>query len=86
MTLIETDMIYFNTQVYFRKHYIDDLPNDDNIWKEAYKKWLLSQGCVIVPYTKDEYVLKTSLGIAPYLDKFGFDDPNDAMLFVLRWS
>ena len=88
MTLIEADNIYYNTQVYFRKHFIDDLPNDHRVWEKVYSEWLQSQGCEIV-YSRDilsPHVLRNSLGIAPYYDKFGFKNPEDATMFILRWA
>jgi hypothetical protein len=87
MTLTDADLsakMYYNTQVYFREHYIDDLPNDDRAWAEKYKEWLAEQGCVII-HTNDR-VLRNSLGIAPWYDKFSFENPEDATMFVLRWS
>lgn len=85
MILLETGIIYGNTQVYFRKHYIDKLPNDDKIWAREYAKWLAEQGAVIVRPDKID-LLKNSLGISPTYDKFGFERQEDATLFALRWS
>ena len=85
MTLIETGDIYYNTQVYFRKHFLDDLPNDDRVWETVYRQWLRSQGCEIVRFPPPE-LLRNSLGIAPHYDKFGFKNPGDATLFILRWA
>ena len=84
MTLIETGDIYYNTQVYFRKHFLDDLPNDDRVWETVYRLWLRSQGCEIVNLASAP--LRNSLGIAPYYDKFGFKNPEDATMFILRWA
>lgn len=84
MTLIETGDIYYNTQVYFRKHFLDDLPNDDRVWETVYRQWLRSQGCEIVNLASAS--LRNSLGIAPYYDRFGFKNPEDATMFILRWA
>lgn len=84
MILLDTDELYFNTQVYFRKNLMDDLPNDDKAWREAYHAWLKSQGAVIVNSSGD--LIRNALGIAPSYDKFGFENEHDATMFVLRWS
>lgn len=84
--LVETHPIYWNTQVYFRKKIIDYLHNDDRVWARAYRKWLHSQGATIVPYNGSIPVVRSSLGVAPYYDKFGFRNNGDAVAFVLRWS
>ena len=84
MTLIEAGDIYYNTQVYFRKHFIDDLPNDQDVWAKVYREWLHSQGCEIVILSPN--LLRNSLGVAPYYDKFGFKNERDAVFFVLRWA
>ncbi len=84
MILIDTNELYYNTQVYFRKNLMDDLPNDDKVWCEEYHKWLKSQGVVIVNSSGD--LIRNALGIAPGYDKFGFENEHDATIFVLRWS
>lgn len=83
MILIPTNDLYYNTQVYFRKNCMDDLPNDDKIWAKAYREWLAEQGATIV---LAEDVVRNALGVAPYYDKFGFENEQDATMFVLRWS
>jgi len=84
MIYLETGDLYYNTQVYFRKNLMDDLPNDDKAWKKAYHVWLKTQGAVIInlntPY------IRNALGVAPGYDKFGFENESDATLFVLKWS
>lgn len=84
MILIDTNDLYYNTQVYFRKNLMDDLPNDDKVWCEEYHKWLKSQGAKIV-FSKSD-LIRNALGVAPGYDKFGFENEHDATLFVLRWS
>lgn len=83
MILLDTNELYYNTQVYFRKNLMDDLPNDDDVWREEYHKWLKSQGAKIV-FSKE--LIRNILGIAPGYDKFGFENEHDATLFVLKWS
>lgn len=85
MTLIEAGDIYYNTQVYFRKHFIDDLPNDHHSWTTEYRRWLRSQGCEVIT-DPSPTILRNSLGIAPFYDKFGFKNPEDATIFILRWA
>lgn len=84
MILLENSELYYNTQVYFRKNLMDDLLNDDKAWSKAYHAWLKSQGAVIVKSDND--LLRTSLDVAPGYDKFGFENEQDATMFVLRWS
>ena len=84
MILLETNDLYYNTQVYFRKNLMDDLPNDDKAWREAYHAWLKSQGAVIVKSEED--LIRNVLDVAPFYDKFGFENESDATIFVLRWS
>ena len=79
----ESAIMYYNTQVYFREHYIGDLPNNDRVWAEKYNEWLAEQGCTI-NYSNDR-VLRNSLGIAPHYDTFQFENEHDALMFKLRW-
>lgn len=83
--LLDTEDLYYNTQVYFRHHILETLPNDDRVWRDEYHAWLKSQGAVIV---KDHNlrVLTNSLGVSPGYDKFGFKNEQDATLFILRWA
>jgi hypothetical protein len=84
MIYLETGALYYNTQVYFRKNLMDDLPNDDKAWQKSYHAWLETQGAVIInlntPY------IRNALGVAPGYDKFGFENESDATLFVLKWA
>jgi hypothetical protein len=84
MIYLETGDLYYNTQVYFRKNLMDDLPNDDKAWKKAYHTWLETQGVVIVISSKD--LIRNALGVAPGYDMFGFENEHDATMFVLKWS
>jgi hypothetical protein len=84
MIYLETGNLYFNTQVYFRKTFIDDLPNCDNVWKETYYAWLETQGASVIKSGND--VIRTALGVAPGYDRFGFKDDHDATIFALRWA
>lgn len=80
-----TVTMYFNTQVYFRQHLLNDLANNEQVWQQRYHNWLAEQGCVIVRSDKKN-LLRNSLGIAPGFDTFGFGDERDAVIFRLRWS
>lgn len=85
MTYLPTEDIYYNTQVYFRKNCWSNMPNDDRVWAERYRKWLAEQGCVIVHYSETN-LITNSLGIAPGFHYFAFEKSEDATLFKLRWS
>lgn len=84
MTLLDTNKLYFNTQIYFKNNFIDELPNDDKVWREVYHTWLKSQGAIIVKSEKD--LVRNVLGVAPFNDKFGFENEHDATMLVLRWA
>ncbi len=87
MTIIDPDLsakMYYNTHDYFRKHYIDNLPNDIKLWAERYREWLAEQGCFIV--RSERPILRNGLDIAPHYDRFSFKHEKDATMFVLRWS
>lgn len=75
--------LYYNTQIYFAKNILNDLPNDDREWADAYSKWLLDQGCELVSHT---LTLKNTLGVSPGYDTFRFKKEEDATTFILRWS
>lgn len=85
MILLDTKELYYNTQVYFRNHFIDSLPNDEIAWCKAYQEWLLEQGAVIIQSPKPK-LIRTALGVAPRYDQFGFQDPEKATLFALKWA
>lgn len=85
MILLAMNEVYYNTQVYFRRHHMDNLPNDDKIWAAEYRNWLKSQGAVIVEPTMLN-LTRNGLGVAPHFDKFGFERQEDATVFALRWS
>ena len=84
MILLETNDLYFNTQVYFKNNLMGDLPNNDKVWRQTYHAWLKSQGAVIVK--SNHNLVCNVLGVAPFSDKFGFENEQDATMFVLRWS
>ena len=84
MIFLNTDKLYFNTQVYFKNNLMGDLPNDDKAWREAYHAWLKSQGAAIVKSNKD--LVRNVLGVAPFNDKFGFENEHDAVIFKMKWS
>lgn len=86
MTYLPTEDIYYNTQVYFRKHCWINMPNHERVWAERYREWLAEQGCVIVLRSSDINVVRNSLGVAPGFDQFGFSKPEDATMFALRWG
>lgn len=86
MTYLETEDIYYNTQVYFRKHKWVNMPNHERVWAERYREWLAEQGCVIVHTESTIPVVRNSLGVAPGFDRFGFERQEDAVLFALRWT
>lgn len=84
MIYLETEHLYYNTQVYFRKHMWVDMPNHERIWGERYRAWLAEQGCTVVDGHSP--VLRNSLGVAPGFDYFAFENEQDAAMFALRWS
>lgn len=87
MIYLPTEDIYYNTQVYFRKHCWINMPNHERVWAEKYREWLAEQGCVIVHNTKSAIpVVRNSLDVAPGWDQFGFEKSEDATLFALRWG
>lgn len=88
MILLETEELYYSTQVYFRKNLWINMPQNENVWATRYNKWLRTQGCVIVKLDGPNGipVVRNVLGVAPGHDKFGFERPEDATLFKLRWS
>lgn len=86
MILLETSSnLYYNTQLYFRKNMLESLANDDREWAEAYARWLATQGAVLIK-DNNKSLLRNGLGVAPGYDKFGFTNPADATVFLLRWS
>lgn len=84
MILLNTNELYYNTQVYFAKHFMDGLTNDANALRQSYHAWLKTQGAVVIK--GPESLICNILGIAPSYDKFGFKNEHDAIVFVLRWS
>jgi hypothetical protein len=76
--------IYYNTQVWFARNVIPGLSNDDKIWAQEYKKWLLKQGAVVEHY--DLGVIRNSIGVAPGYDYLVFERDEDLTMFALRWS
>lgn len=84
MILLPCGDLYYNTQVYFRQHIVDQLPNNDRIWAQAYRDWLALQGCEII--LSNNRALRNSLGVSPLYDSFGFCNDHDATVFALRWA
>lgn len=84
MTYVNDADIYYNTQVYFRQHCMNGLPNDSRAWSKAFRDWLATQGCEIEQTRGD--VVRNSLDFAPYYDSFKFSNDCDATIFILRWS
>ena len=84
MTYIETTQIYYNTRLYFRDHIMDTLPNNQTDWYYGYRSWLAEQGCAIVKYAEKDLAVD-ALGVSPGYDRFGFENEQDATMFMLRW-
>jgi hypothetical protein len=84
MIYLETDNLYYNSQVWFAEHILPNLINNESAWAFAYRKWIKEQGATIVPHVPQ--MLVNSLGISPGYDKFKFDNEQDAVMFTLRWS
>lgn len=87
MTYIDDLRVIYNVQVWFRENFIDDLPNDSDIWSREFRKWLADQGCEIDnEVSQATRMIRNSLGLAPGYDRFKFNRNEDAVIFVLRWS
>ena len=84
MIRIKCGDIYYNTQVYFAKNYIDNLPNDDKAWARAYHDWLKDQGATVLHSNKD--LFRTALDVTPNFDYFVFENDSHVTMFMLRWS
>jgi len=82
---IETNKLHYNTRLYFRRHIMDTLPNNQTDWYYGYRSWLAEQGCTIVKYAEKDLAVD-ALGVSPGYDRFGFENEQDATMFVLRWS
>lgn len=82
---IHTGDIYYTARIYFRQKILPNLPNDEEVWREEFHRWLASQGARIKP--DDEHSLITDiLGVSPGYDTLEFEDERLASLFVLKWS
>ena len=87
MIYIETTQIYYNTRLYFRDHILDSLPNAETEWYNGYHSWLAEQGCEIVrPDANNDLRVVDILGVSPGYDRFGFENEQDATMFMLRWA
>lgn len=84
MIYLETDDLYYNSQVWFAKNILPGVTNDEAAWAFTYRKWLKEQGATLVK--NNPTLLENSLGVSPGYDKFGFDNEQDAVMFKLRWS
>jgi len=84
MTYINDFNIIINIQVWYRHNRLDNLANDDRVWREDFRAWLKEQGCEID--LSNNRLLRNSLGIAPGYDRLRFEDDRDATVFILRWS
>lgn len=82
---IPTGEIYYTARIYFRNKILPNLPNDDSIWREEFRRWLASQGARIKP-DDGRRLVTDILGVAPGYDFFEFEDERLASLFVLKWS
>lgn len=80
--------IYYTARIYFRKEILPNMPNDDNIWREEFRRWLASQGARINSFrgVNNRSLLIDSFGVSPGYDTIEFEDERLASLFVLRWS
>lgn len=91
MILLEnSDLLYYNSQLYFKKNILARKAPDDWVWTEAYTQWLADQGAVLIQDDRqDDRKLRQRnyfFGFVLGRDKFGFMNPADATMFVLRWS
>jgi hypothetical protein len=82
--IVDEDKIYYNVQKYFVDNYLDKLPACSPTWEREFTCWLKTQGCKI---KKDpRLLLRNSLGIAMHYDQFYFDNEQDVLVFMLKWS
>jgi len=84
MIYIDDTSIVYNLQVWFRQNRIDDLANNESVWRVEFETWLWQQGCEIE--RSNDRVLRNSLGLAPGYDRLKFCRDEDAVWFKLRWS
>lgn len=75
---------YWNSQIWFAKNIIPNLPNDDHVWALEYQKWLQEQGAELV--LSHSGLIRNSIGVAPGYDHIEFADEQKHLIFVLRWS
>lgn len=81
--IAEPDIMY-QLQIYFKENILPTLPNDDNVWRDEFARWLKGQGARI--HHRAGHPLRNSLGIAPFHDGLEFDDTAQYTMFLLKWS
>ena len=87
MKYINNPKTIYNLIAYFKKNIVPDLGNDNRVWAESFKLWLLKQGANIeVCPAAGRWFDKSLLGIAPNFDKLAFEDECKLIMFSLRWS
>ena len=86
MIYLDTAQLYYSNRKYFRDHIIDSLPNNETDWYNGYRSWLAEQGCEIVRPQSDKDIVVDILGVASGYDKFSFQQEEDAVMFVLKYS
>lgn len=76
--------LYFNVQIWFARHILPELPNDDQSWASGFRKWLKMQGARIEMSPLD--VSRNGVNVAIGHDRMVFDTKQDYLIFLLRWS
>jgi|LakMenE01Jun11ns_1017448.scaffolds.fasta_scaffold9947573_7 hypothetical protein len=77
---------YLQARQYFWDHILPKIPDDDLNWPANFARWLESQGITIIKARPDKNFATDIFGIAPGWDNLVFADPDQAVLFYLKWS
>lgn len=77
---------YCQAKQYFCRHILPKIPDHDLNWPANFAKWLESQGITIIKTRPDKNFDTDIFGIAPGCDDLVFADPDQAVLFYLKWS
>lgn len=84
MTYIQDPKIIVWAETWFLNQYRNDDIDDYQQISEDFLIWLRAQGCEIE--RSELKLLRDSLGIAQGYDRLRFDNEQDAVVFLLKWS
>lgn len=87
MICIPTNKLYYKIRQHYTALVTSQPISHPNDLYTHFRTWLKEQGVTLVAFKfKDDLRLTDTLGVAPGYDYFQFENDQDAVMFLLKWT